>query len=927
MIVPIVMLAIRESASDMSPYVRKTVAHAIPKLYHLDSEQKDELISVIEKLLGDRTTLVVGSAVMAFDEVCPERTDLIHKNYRKLCNILIDVDEWGQVLIINMLTRYARTQFTDPNLEDIDEDNETNKPFYGTSDEEGDDDEVKEPKKVPAVLDPDHRLLLRSAKPLLQSRNAAVVMAVAQLYHHVAPKTEVLIIAKALIRLLRSHKEVQSIVLTCIASMSTQRKSIFEPFLKSFFVRTSDPTHIKLLKLDILTNLATEASISIILREFQTYIGSTDKQSVAATIQAIGRCASSIKEITETCLNGLVHLLSNKDEYVVAESVVVIKKLLQTQATEHNDILKQMAKLMDFITVPAARAAIIWLIGEYNDRVPKIAPDVLRRAAKTFADEQNIVKLQIMNLSVKLYANNPDQVYLLCQYIFTMARYDQNYDIRCRARLLKQFIFPSKEGSILAKNISRIFLTQKPAPALESKYKGREHFQLGSMSHYLNLRVSGYQDLPAFPEVAPNNTVRNVEPPPQESKPVEEAPKKTKRHQSRKGFYSESEKSGSESEESDEDSEDSSASSSGSGSESDSENEEAGTANTRKDAPNGKESSNESSGEEESEEESDDESSEDSSSGEESSEESEPEPNPKSRAKTNSKGSKKTNNGAGPKSNNSQPPAKSNLDLLLDLGDFAPAGPVMTPSMGGFLTPMPSSDSIELVGPSYIPSDYTELLNKINGFGLGITYRFTRAPHLYSAYMVSIELLFTNHGSMPIKNIKIGQTSLPSGVQLNEFSPIDLLEPKRSISRILGIDFNDSTQPAAFEICSDQGVSKVSINPTVGAFLRAVMIGDEFFKTERNTLRGMTEHSSKITLPQGDLNFIKQKVFEVANVGGVASTDPNILLFAGHTMNSKSLVLITIEIKSDEDAEITVNCEKMVIGSILLNELKAVLKA
>jgi AP-3 complex subunit beta len=33
MIVPIVMLAIRDASSDMSPYVRKTAAHAIPKLY------------------------------------------------------------------------------------------------------------------------------------------------------------------------------------------------------------------------------------------------------------------------------------------------------------------------------------------------------------------------------------------------------------------------------------------------------------------------------------------------------------------------------------------------------------------------------------------------------------------------------------------------------------------------------------------------------------------------------------------------------------------------------------------------------------------------------------------------------------------------------------------------------------------------------
>jgi AP-3 complex subunit beta len=75
-IVPIMMLAIRDSAVDMSPFVRKTAAHAIPKLYSLDAEQKEELVGVIEKLLADRTTLVVGSAVMAFEEVCPERKEL-----------------------------------------------------------------------------------------------------------------------------------------------------------------------------------------------------------------------------------------------------------------------------------------------------------------------------------------------------------------------------------------------------------------------------------------------------------------------------------------------------------------------------------------------------------------------------------------------------------------------------------------------------------------------------------------------------------------------------------------------------------------------------------------------------------------------------------------------------------------------------------
>lgn len=62
------------------------------------------------------------------------------------------------------------------------------------------------PARKPYVMDPDHRLLLRNTKPLLQSRSAAVVMAVAQLYFHLAPKAEVGVIAKALVRLLRSHR-------------------------------------------------------------------------------------------------------------------------------------------------------------------------------------------------------------------------------------------------------------------------------------------------------------------------------------------------------------------------------------------------------------------------------------------------------------------------------------------------------------------------------------------------------------------------------------------------------------------------------------------------------------------------------------------------------------------------------------------------
>lgn len=63
-------------------------------------------------------------------------------------------------------------------------------PFYSDEDEEdsdsdsddeesgeegrGDKKKKKKHKKKPYVMDPDHRLLLRNSKPLLQSRSAAV---------------------------------------------------------------------------------------------------------------------------------------------------------------------------------------------------------------------------------------------------------------------------------------------------------------------------------------------------------------------------------------------------------------------------------------------------------------------------------------------------------------------------------------------------------------------------------------------------------------------------------------------------------------------------------------------------------------------------------------------------------------------------------
>ena len=82
-------------------------------------------------------------------------------------------------------------------------------------------------------------------------------------------QSEVGLVARAMIRLLRANKETQYIVLTNIATMALHRRGMFEPYIKSFYIRASDPIHVKLLKLEILTSLATDSNVSVMMREFQ----------------------------------------------------------------------------------------------------------------------------------------------------------------------------------------------------------------------------------------------------------------------------------------------------------------------------------------------------------------------------------------------------------------------------------------------------------------------------------------------------------------------------------------------------------------------------------------------------------------------------------------------------------------------------------
>ncbi|KAL4174554.1 hypothetical protein KRP22_006491 [Phytophthora ramorum] len=909
-ILQIQLIAIRKCAADDSAYVRKCATNAISKVFAVDPEQKDVLAEIIGTLLNDSSTMVLGSAVQALNEVCPDRLDLLHRPFRKLCHLLADIDEWGQTVMLNVLIRYCREQFQAPQVMKQEKKKmfpirKTKRGFY--SDDEGSGSEDAQDKNklssqspfmlgagsvrgetLPSIgsvfrsdalasgigggeeLDEDHRLLLRSSIPLLKSRNSAVVLAVATLHyycgtHSMATST---LIGKSLVRIMRNQREIQYVVLSVISSMSTSRPDMFRPFLQEFFVRATDPAYARKLKLEILTSVVTNDNVSTILREFQAYVRHVDKSFVTMTVRALGRVADAMPPVAERCLSGLMRLVRSSNEQVVAESVVVIRQLLQQQAIKKDRLLvvRSLAAMMvtGRVTSPSARASIVWMLGEFNDdgNGTTCAAESLRLLAKDFSDESTEVRLQLLNLAVKLGLREPQKrtIQLLLQYVIELCKFDIDYDVRDRARLVRAAL--SGDAGIV--NPHKLFASKKPAPLIGYDDETKTRFTLGTMSNVVRHSVPGYLSLPEWRSAKPDRSLRD------ESSFIDNKRSGSSRQSSKtakkkeggaKGFYSD-ESSGSESSDSESESESESESGSGSDYSSESGSSEA--------SDSGSESASSSSGSES------DASSAEESESEESSEE-------ESRSQRRQKGGKTK-----PSQKRSQPKkakpvnAFDPLDLLGSPSGVTPANPPMhafapmAPSAGSASNLLGDLMSLS-VSSSTTPPPRHELLSSLAGNGLDVHYAFLRQPSTHSPGMNVIQLWLANNSSEPISRVQVVGKN-PQ--QVVSFPELPVLFPGGSTSMAqLQVDFVGRLDNIPLEIVTSADKYEVDLSPVVGELFVPQQMSLDDFERRISMTDSASLHTSEFTLPvpvqmnavvqavQKDCNVAQ--VYEINNMNGV----------------------------------------------------------
>lgn len=525
----IVSLAIKRGCGDMSPYVRKAAALAIPKCYRLDPSTLPQLLDYLTILLGDKQYYVVGSAVVAFQEVCTDRIDLIHKHYRALVRKLVDMDEWGQLATLRLMTVYARKCFPRRTKKLK---KSKSKGFYEDEDnDEGDDNSGEEVQ----VLDPDLELFLKACRPLLQSRNSAVVISVTRCYLYLGTPENIDSAIGPVVALLRSPQDLQHIVMYNIVAICLVRPESFVRYASHFLVHSTDPSDISRLKLEVLTLLFPHCEShmkDMILSELEHFARSTNGDLVQDSVRAIGRCAQNDTMASGRCLRLLLKQISSQDGSLVAESLTVIRHLIQQDPQAHVKTVIRLAKNLDATANPHGRATIIWLVGEFSSvrEEDNIAPDVLRILAKGFADESEAAKLQIVLLAAKVYlhylnrtqneleaskASEPPDlestdleihdggnfepaqppshpIPSLWTYILQLTRYDTSYDLRDRARLYRSLL-SNPSSTQLA---SLLLLAPKPVPRTPSPSETRKNFILGSTSLVTGVELAGSAGIP-----------------------------------------------------------------------------------------------------------------------------------------------------------------------------------------------------------------------------------------------------------------------------------------------------------------------------------------------------------------------------------------------------------------------------------------------
>ncbi|KAF7544745.1 hypothetical protein G7046_g9721 [Stylonectria norvegica] len=418
---------LRKTLRDESPYVRKTAAICVAKLFDLSPAMciENGFLEMLQELIGDPNPMVVANSVQALSEIsetAPETRALIitPMTLKKLLMALNECTEWGRVTILTTLASYPAA-------------------------------DVKEAEHI-----------CERVAPQFQHVNPSVVLAAVKVvFIHmkiVDPKTVSSYLKKMappLVTLVASAPEVQYVALRNIDLLLQAKPEILSKELRVFFCKYTDPPYVKLQKLEIMVRIANENNFEQLLSELKEYALEVDMDFVKRAVKAIGQVAIKIENASEKCVRALEDLISTKVNYVVQEVVVVIKDILR-KYPGYEGVIPTLCQYIDELDEPNARGSLIWIVGEYAEKISN-ADEILESFVDGFMEEFTQTQLQILTAVVKLFLKKPGSSQALVQKVLQAATAENdNPDIRDRAYVYWRLLSTDPETA------KSVVLSQKP---------------------------------------------------------------------------------------------------------------------------------------------------------------------------------------------------------------------------------------------------------------------------------------------------------------------------------------------------------------------------------------------------------------------------------------------------------------------------------
>lgn len=300
---------------DDDPYVKKTAALSVAKIYSIMPEHTKEsgFIKLLQGLLQDGNAIVVANAAAALFEI----SKVSGKNYiktnketiGKLLNALHETNEWGKVYILESIINY--------------------KPKSHKEAEE----------------------IIERISPFLQHANPAVVLGstknIMHFIDHIVDDAKPALLKKLaapLITLLSAEPEIQYVSLCNIQIILQQIPNVFEKNVKMFFCRFSDPIYVKLSKIDAMVYVADYTNVDIIISELHTYCNDMDQDFVRRSVRAIGQVVCKVDRVAKKGIEALREYITHESgsESALQEAVIAASKILRKYPKKHESLIKDV---------------------------------------------------------------------------------------------------------------------------------------------------------------------------------------------------------------------------------------------------------------------------------------------------------------------------------------------------------------------------------------------------------------------------------------------------------------------------------------------------------------------------------------------------------------------------------------------------------